>query len=255
VLERATQTHPSDRYQRVQAFWDELHEAALPATQPLIYGRPRQISSDLSLEADVLTAAAPPKPRFETSRELQQHEVAGNGALRPKIVVPIADRPVAPASVRPLAPVQPAGRVTVPVSRKAMAGAQAGVGAIATKPRRRGRDFLVGVILVLCFAGLLLATGAYVRSLIRRQQTTPQTTTTSVVGQQATTTTDLNLRDGPSASNEQIGLAEAGSRVRVINVNGGNNWCEVQVLQHSRPKDDPTSADRGWVNKRFLKFD
>ena len=135
------------------------------------------------------------------------------------------------------------------------AGAQAGVGAIATKPRRRGRDFLVGVILVLCFAGLLLATGAYVRSLIRRQQTTTQTTTNSVIGQQAVTTTDLNLRDGPSASNDQIGLAEAGSRVRVINVNGSNNWCEVQVLQHSRPKDDPTSADRGWVNKRFLKFD
>src|SRR6266699_3574171 len=120
VLERATQTHPSDRYQRVQAFWDELHEAALPATQPLVYGRPRQISSDLSLDAEVLTAAAPPKPRFETSRELQQHEVAGNGALRPKIVVPIADRSVAPASVRPFAPVQPPGRVTVPVSRNAL---------------------------------------------------------------------------------------------------------------------------------------
>ena len=255
VLERATQTHPSDRYQRVQAFWDELHEAALPATQPLIYGRPRQISSDLSLEAEVLTAAAPPKPRFETSRELQQHEVAGNGAWRPKIVVPIADRSVAPASVRPFAPVQQPGRVNVPISRHALAGAQAGVAAIATKPRRRGRDFLVGAILVLCFAGLLLATGAYVRSLIQRQQTTTQTTTTSVIGQQAITTTDLNLRDGPSASNEQIGLAEAGSRVRVINVNGSNNWCEVQVLQHSRPKDEPTSADRGWVNKRFLKFD
>ncbi|PYS35279.1 MAG: hypothetical protein DMF75_04140 [Acidobacteria bacterium] len=254
VLERATQTHPSDRYQSVQAFWDELHEAALPATQPLIYGRPRQISSDLSLDAEVLTAVAPPKPRFETSRELQQHEVAGNGALRPKIVVPIADRLVTMPAVPPFAPVQKASRVSVPISRNALASAQAGVGVMATKPRRRGRDFLVGVILVLCFAGLLLATGAYVRSLIRRQTTT-QTTTTSIIGQQAVTTTDLNLRDGPSASNDQIGLAEAGSRVRVLNANGSNNWCEVQVLQHSRPKDDPTSADRGWVNKRFLKFD
>jgi len=254
VLERATQTHPSDRFQRVQDFWDELNEAALPVTQPLIYGRPRQISSDLSLEADVLTTAAPPKPRFETSRELQQHGAAGNGALRPKIVVPIADRSVSP-STRHFAPAQPPGRVTVAVSRNALPGAPAGVRAMATKPRRRGRDFLVGVILMLCFAGLLLATGAYVRSLIRRQQTTTQTTTTSVIGQQAITTTDLNLRDGPSASNNQIGLAEVGSRVRVINVNSSNNWCEVQVLQHSRPKDEPTSADRGWVNKRFLKFD
>src|SRR5207237_407146 len=168
VLERATRTHPSDRYQRVQGFWDELQEAALPATQPLIYGRPRQISSDLSLETDVLTAAAPPKPRFETSRELQQHEVAGNGALRPKIVVPIADRLVTTPAVPPFAPVQKASRVSVPMSRNALAAVQAGAGAIAAKSRRRGRDFLVGVILVLCFAGLLLATGTYVRSLIRR---------------------------------------------------------------------------------------
>ena len=197
---------------------------------------------------------APPKPRFETSRELQQHEVAGNGALPPKIVVPIADRLVTTPAIPPFAPVQKASRVSVPISRNALASAQAGVGVMATKPRSRGRDFLVGVILVLCFAGLLLATGAYVRSLIRRQTTT-QTTTTSIIGQQAVTTTDLNLRDGPSASNDQIGLAEAGSRVRVLNANGSNNWCEVQVLQHSRPKDDPTSADRGWVNKRFLKFD
>src|SRR5437879_6507117 len=137
VLERATQTHPSDRYQRVQAFWEELHEAALPATQPLIYGRPRQISSDLSLETDVLTAAAPPKPRFETSRELQQHEVAGNGALRPKIVVPIADRLVTTPAVPPFAPVQKASRVSVPMSRNALAAVQVGAGAIATKPGRR----------------------------------------------------------------------------------------------------------------------
>src|SRR2546430_17645557 len=121
VLDRATQTHPSVRNQKFQDFWDELNESSLPATQPLIYGRPRQISSDLSLETDVLTAAAPPKPRFETSRELQQHEVAGNGALRPKIVVPIADRLVTTPAVPVFAPVQKASRVSVPMSRNALA--------------------------------------------------------------------------------------------------------------------------------------
>ena len=80
-----------------------------------------------------------------------------------------------------------------------------------------------------------------------------QPTTPGLVGREALTTTDLNLRDGPNVSNNQISLAEAGSKVRVLSLN--NNWCEVQVIQHSRPKDDPTSADRGWVNKRFLKFD
>src|SRR3981081_776993 len=54
VLERATQTRPGDRYQRVQDFWAELSDASLPATQPLNIARAgRRISSDLSLEAEV----------------------------------------------------------------------------------------------------------------------------------------------------------------------------------------------------------
>jgi serine/threonine protein kinase len=254
VLERATQTRPGDRYQKVQDFWDELSDASLPATQPLNTARAaRRISSDLSLEAEVITAA-PPKPRFETSRELQHQEVAGNGATRPKIVVPIAGHLADPLTVAPtqgFAAPQQVGRLTVPVSRNGQP-ARAGHGNIALKPRRRSRDFVVGLVLVLCFAGLLVATGAYVRSWIKTR-TTDQTTATGIVGHDALTTTDLNLRDGPNVTNGQIGLAEAGSKVRVLSVN--NNWCEVQVVQHSRPKDVPDSADRGWVNKRYLKFD
>jgi serine/threonine protein kinase len=249
VLERATQTRPGDRYQRVQDFWDELSDASLPATQPLLMGTTRRhITSDLSLEAEVITAA-PPKPRFETSRELAK-EFAGNGAARPKIVVPIAgNATVAPAQGF-AAPLQ-VGRVTVPVAPNGQV-ARAGEVRVAANARKRGRDFVVGVALVLCFAGLLVATGAYVRSWIRARTTEQTTNTTGIVGREALTITDLNLRDGPNATNK-IGLAEAGSRVRVLNVN--NNWCEVQIVQHSRPKDDPNSADRGWANKRYLKFD
>ena len=110
------------------------------------------------------------------------------------------------------------------------------------------------MILILCLAGLLLATGSYVRSCIGSLQ--PQTqTATSIIGREAVTITDLNLRAGPSAANDQVGLAEFGSRVRILDVNNASNWCEVQVLQHGRTKDDPSSLDRGWVNKKFLKFD
>lgn len=250
VLERATQARPGDRYQRVQDFWDELSDASLPATQPLNTAQSRRhISSDLSLEAEVITAAPPPRPRFETSRELQ-HEFAGNGAARPKIVVPIAG-PSTMTAAQGFAAPQQVGRLAVPVSPNGQV-ARASVAGKAVKPRRRSRDFVVGLVLVLCFAGLLVATGTYVRHLIKAR-TTDQSTATGIVGHDALTTTDLNLRDGPNVTNNQIGLAEGGSRVRVLNVN--NNWCEVQVVQHSRPKDDPNSADRGWVNKKFLKFD
>src|SRR5439155_3558403 len=118
-----TQTRPGDRYQRVQDFWDELSAASLPATQPLNIGQPRhRITSDLSLEAEV-TLAAPAKPRFETSRELQQQHNAGNGATRPKLVVPIGGHSAAipnhPTMNPPqgFAAPQQIGRVTVPVAR------------------------------------------------------------------------------------------------------------------------------------------
>ena len=176
VFERATQTRASERYQTVQDFWDELSDAALPATRPLVLApAARHISSDLKLEADLITVAAPPKPRFETSRELQHPETTGNGAWRPKIVVPIAGHStIAPAY--DLA-AQPHGRVTVQVARNGPPSARAGAAVIPTKPRKRARDFVVGAVLVLCFAGLLMATGAYVRSLINKRAQQQQTTT------------------------------------------------------------------------------
>ncbi len=248
VLERATQTRAEERYQNVQDFWDEFNDAALPPTQPLGFAQPRvRPISDLSLETDVLTETAPPRPRFETSRELQQHQVSGNGVARPRLVVPITG--VASAiQTQDYAKLQQPSRVTVSVPRTGP------VSALAVQPRAkgRGRAFLISAILVLAFAGLLAATGAYVRSRISGQGT--QTTApASIVGREAWTTTDLNLRLDPSTDNDPVGLAESGSRVRVLSVNA--NWCEVQVTQHGREPNDPNSASHGWVNKKFLKFD
>jgi len=262
VLERATQTRPGDRYQRVQDFWEELSDASLPATQPLNNARARRrISSDLSLEAEVITAA-PPKPRFETSREIQHQTIAGNGVTRPKIVVPIAGQSTTftnAASVTAgqgfAAPPQ-LGRVTVPVARNLQVARPVDANA-GMKARRRGRDFVVGVALVLCFAGLLVATGAYVRSWIKTRMTPPiATTPTGIVGREAVTTIDTNLRAGPNWRTEKVGLVELGSHVKVLSVSSNNNnWCEVQIIQHARPKEDPNSLDRGWVNRDLLKFD
>ncbi len=247
VLERATQMRPAKRYQTMQEFWDELSEAMMPPTRPLfVEERPVSVPPDLNVEAAVLTDA-PPKPRFETSKELR-HEAASNGA-RPRIVVPIANKP----SIMPsqgFGTIQQPGRVNV-----AVPGASAvPVPAAAARPKiSKGlRAFLVGAILILAFAGMLLATRNYIRTRWA-QQTTNQPA--SIVGQEAVTTTDLNLRAGPSSANDQVGLAESGSRVKVLNINSNASWCEVQVLQHGRPKDDPSSLDKGWVYKKYLKFD
>ena len=254
VLERATQARAGDRYQTVQDFWDEFSDAALPPTQPLGFAQPRMRPiSDLSLETDVLTEAAPPKPRFETSRELQHQQVAGNGAPRPRLVVPI-NGAAAAIQTQDYAKLQQPGRVTVSVPRSAPAAASIRTVAAPAKPNSRARAFITSVILVLAFAGLLAATGAYVRSRLSGQGAQTTTTApTSIVGREALTTTDLNLRSDPSTDNDPVGLAESGSHVRVLSVN--SNWCEVLVTQHGRTKNDPGSADQGWVNKKYLKFD
>jgi serine/threonine-protein kinase len=255
VLERATQTRAADRYQSVQDFWEDLNDVTLPATQPLALAiaRRRVVSSDLNID-EVLTAAAPPRPKFETSRELRQQQIETNGAPRPKIVVPIAGRQSFPnANAFPVA--QTPGRMTVPV--RSSPPVTPSPTTVAAKPRNRRRDFVVGLVLVLCFAGLLAATGAYVRRWIKLRTGQQTTTTTPVgdIGRQAVTKTDVNLRAGPNSQTEIVGLAEFGSKIQVISTNSNNNWCQVQIIQHSRPKKDPNSSDIGWLNRTFLDFD
>ncbi|HYX29399.1 MAG TPA: protein kinase [Pyrinomonadaceae bacterium] len=252
VLERATQTRPSDRYQTVPEFWEDLNDVTMPVTQPLSgVQMQRRISSDLKV-SEPLTAVAPPRPRFETSRELQQQQSTGEAASRPRIVVPI--RGAQPDALAQELAAFEAGRINVANTRNGSPERSPAAVAVATS-RKRGRNFVVGLVLVLCFAGLLVATGTYVRSLIRQRPTPQGMTTSSDLGRQAVTTTDVNLRAGPNKATDNIGLAESGSRVQILTMNPNSNWCEVQVLQHARPKTDPSSADRGWLNKSFLKFD
>jgi eukaryotic-like serine/threonine-protein kinase len=245
VLERATQTRPYDRYQSVQEFWDEISAAAGSEPEEIhVSDVPVSITSDLTAPPSVATVAAPPKPRFETSKELRQEQLS-NGA-RPRIVVPIANQSTA-SGASAMAPAHPAGRVTV-----AVPGTNKSV--VATGLQRkssRWRALIVSLILILAFAGMLLATRNYIRNRWARQ-TTEQNT---LLGREAVTTTDLNLRAGPSSTTDRVGLAESGSRVKVLTLGTNLNWCEIQVVQHARAKSDPASLDRGWVNKQFLKFD
>jgi hypothetical protein len=144
---------------------------------------------------------------------------------------------------------QQPGRVTVGVQNTGQKPAQ-----VEPTPKRstRLRAILVSLILIIAFAGMLLATRNYIRNRWAQQQTQQ----ISPIGREALTTTDLNLRAGPSSANDRVGLAAAGSRVKVLSISSRSaNWCEVQVLEHSRPKTDPGSSDRGWVNRQYLKFE
>ena len=101
---------------------------------------------------------------------------------------------------------------------------------------------------------MLLATHKYVTQRWNPLGDLPRAAVEQVpIGREGITTTDVNLRPAANVSQVPIGLAESGSKVKVLSAD--NNWYEVQVVEHARPKLDPYSADRGWINKRYVRFD
>jgi len=252
VLKRATQNRPEDRYQTVEAFWDDFADASLPPTRPLravtadIEPR-RKPSEDLSLEPNEFTEAAPPKPHFAEPEKKSYPDL--DSLKRPRIVVPIS------AEARRQLELQAKetaakSRLSSIQSRKPPVGGPL-EGAV---PPSRGRKAVVALGLILAFSGMLLATHKYVTSHWNPLSSVPGLGETFVVGKEGVTTTDVNLRPVANTANAPIGIAESGSRVKILSI-AENNWIEVQVVAHGRPKTDPYSSDRGWINKRYVRFD
>ncbi|HVG34982.1 MAG TPA: serine/threonine protein kinase [Pyrinomonadaceae bacterium] len=263
VLERATQTSPRARYQTVQEFWDDLLDASLPPTQPLHpppggteVRRPATGKLNVSRE---LPTKAPPRPRFNATRVIEQFEGRGNGHQRPRIVVPVAGA-LGVTSQSPLQRTHQQAREiidTMPDVRRS--------GDLRRQEKKRwigfdSRSFraLVAILLIVAFAGMLLATHRYFNA---RWGSAGQTSTTSapsaasLVGRQGTIVNyDVYLRSKPNRYSAPVGIAEKGSVVQVLSVSDSNNWYEVQVLKHGRDKEDPESADRGWISRRYFEL-
>jgi serine/threonine protein kinase len=252
VLQKATQSRPENRYQSVEAFWDDFADACLPPTQPLqmvsadVVQR-RKPSADLSIELDEFTEAAPPRPHFAEPSGRVPAFAETEVTKRPRIVVPIS------AEARRQLELQ--AREDLRVEKAATNSRQRAIETAgeAVVPASRSRRALVALGLILAFSGMLLATHKYVTTHWNPLATIPELSDTFIIGREGVTTTDVNLRPVANTTNAPVGLAESGSKVKVLSAN--NNWYEVQVLEHSRPKTEPYSSDRGWINKRFVKFD
>lgn len=247
VLEKATQNRAEARYQTVEEFWDDMADASLPPTRPLqmvptnanVQPLRRKPSEELSVEPEEeFTEAAPPRPHFDVPAPREEvPEVR-----RPRIVVPIsleARRQMRPRQESEAVPERRPEMIRPPVD--------------SVMPASRKKRALVALGLILAFSGMLLATHKYVTSRWRPVGQVAQNVEPVMIGKQGVTTTDVNLRPVANVSNLPIGLAESGSKVKVLSTD--NNWFEVQVVEHGRPKTDPYSSDRGWINKRYVKFD
>ena len=249
VLQKATQNRPEARYQTVEEFWDDIADASLPPTRPLqmvpasVQEIRRKPSEDLSVEPEEdFTEAAPPRPHFEVPKAIPPLDTA----RRPRIVVPINREVQRQMELR---------------ARQEMEGEQRRERRLeritptvdSVLPASKKRRALVAAGLILAFSGMLLATHKYVTTRWNPLAPIVQAVDPVIIGRQGVTTTDVNLRPIANSSNMPIGLAESGSKVKVLSAD--NNWYEVQVVEHARPKTDPYSSDRGWVNKRYIRFD
>src|SRR6266550_3461461 len=284
VLEKATQIRPDKRYQTVQEFWDELADAALPPTQPLhgvdLEAR-RRPSADLAIQPEDVPLA-PPKPRFEPVQTPARNETtqAGNfgsidaprhtnaapmvpprhtphygeapPAPRPKIVVPVSTLHQAASKLEKVQESRSAKDRIAALPDESRNGKPPGLRRRPVGPRRV-RPFVVALILILAFSGMLLATHKYVTSRWNPFVGISKLGDIFVIGREGVTTTDVNLRSDASTANPPVGVAENGSRVKMLA--SDENWYEIHVLEHGRPKTNPFTADRGWINKKFVKFD
>jgi len=110
-------------------------------------------------------------------------------------------------------------------------------------------------IVALLVMGAQWATGSRTNSnLTASSSATQYRAPAPVVGRMASTNTDVNLRALANKTSSKVGLAEKGSRVRILNIAADGVWYEVQVTQHGRMKE-PASSDRGWLHSSYLIMD
>ena len=253
VLQKATQNRPDERYQTVEEFWDELADASLPPTRPLHMVSKEEVrrkpSADLSIEPEEFTKAAPPRPHFAVQAPAQLALTDLDTGKRPRIVVPInleVQRQMEMRAHQQMVAEQQS------VNDRRL---QTQTSATSLLPPSKKRRAAVAAGLILAFSGMLLATHKYVTSHWNPLGQITRVAEPPLIGREGFTTTDVNLRPVANVSQEPIGLAESGSKVKVLSATADSNWYEIQVVQHGRPKEDPFTSDRGWVNKRYVRFD
>lgn len=275
VLERATQNNPERRQQTVEEFWREIKDATMARTRLLrsddgggasANGRgPTEAhatadaharsTSSASTPSRGLATPPPPAPTFD--REARARDNSG----RHRFVVPISGESKAREVLMP----DERGYVEGPHNSSGPRPKVRPDPAPLPYPSDReprlssaAKRWLVAFALLLAFSGMLYATYRYVNNMrnaggSQQQQGAQQggARSTTQSGDVRVTTIDANLREGPGTNYDKVGVAEFGSRVKVIQVSG--TWAQVQVIEHARPKTDPDSKDTGWVNGKLLK--
>lgn len=244
ILERATQTDARQRYQTVNEFWQDLSvikkyveaedgEFPSPNFQPA-HAAPPQAHVALGY-----TPHAPQVPQFNAPGDLSASNPKLSQMANAPLVVKLNEG--APSRDLQNSPPPPLAHRTEPVYEDEII--------YETPPRRQSsfaRRSIIFLTVIGLFAGILYATSVYLRGngsifpSFGGQSKQPS----------GTANTDVNLRPTASAGGEPLGVVPRNSRVRVVSQK--DNWYEIDVVEFSRPKEKPSDAEHGWVNKKYI---
>ncbi len=235
VLRKATQNNPSERHQTVNEFWQDLAKVKILADDEesesitQISGKPILIPQASTIKD--FSPQAPLQPAFKTSEDFK---VPMTEEKNPNFVVKLPSEVVAQNIGQPLI-LNEKNQIQFEIPQPPPK--------VKSKFLKRAAIFL---ILLVIFAGALFATQNYLRygrifPPINNPLSKPQGIANS----------DVNIRSDSGVDNDIIGLVPKGSRVRILNKNK-NNWYEIEIINLSRPKRNPTDANRGWVNGDYI---
>lgn len=238
ILQKSTQNNPQSRYQTVQDFWKDLVQIKVLAakedseieTATEIAVRPHLVPQPL-VSKDY-SPKAPVKPQFNSSKDVKI-ERSMIPQETPRLVVKLGAEEVAKVNQQK-AQVQP---------KKSSDFNADSDKPVKNRPFLRKTAYLLTFLII--FAGALFITQNYLRT----GKILP-TISNPFVKPEGTVLIDVNLRSTAGVDNPPIGLVPKGSRVRIVNTN--ENWAEVDIIQFSRDKVNPTDAEHGWVNRRYI---
>jgi serine/threonine protein kinase len=251
VLSRATASNPEERHQSVEELWEDLEDIRRIAADGETSTKIRVNLNDRPQPhvARGYSPLAPQKPRFDTSKDLRKrHPLIDNRIPTFQKAVEIEETPVAPIEFTDdpnpaFAPFKPFAnganeRSAIPE-----------IVYVRPKKKRTLLKAMIALMVILgTFGGLSYGAYYYVTTHPIYQEIT------SIFREQTGhANTDINLRPGPSADNDPIGVVTKNSRVRIVKTQ--NNWYQVDVLQQGREGSTPLSTTRGWLNKRYVDLD
>jgi serine/threonine protein kinase len=258
VLQKATQTEPKARHQDIYEFWKDFARLKV-YTQ----GEDGEIKTQVSTRSGAspkahvargYTPLAPQKPDFNTSKEMkfQNNQILKNPAIVVKVdnatrlnqfpnqaLNQFQNQPLGnmPLSNIPVSPQPPVIQQDEFIFQEEI-----------DKPKRQKsftRRLATFLVVIFVFTGILYGTHRYLRGVgILPEITNPFSHPTGKAN------SDVNLRVDGDADSQKIGLVPKNSRVRIVN--SKDNWYEVDIIEYGRPKETPTDADHGWVNKRYI---